>query len=506
MTASPEAPAQEGGLDRVEVFCRGPWRQASSLRFILPVRYPEDTFSARAAAVGSATLPGRQTPLWRPYALPADDLMPHVRRYLNADGGDASTGTLLTADINELTWLTGGDGAVWTLLLSRNRRRDFRVTGAHLMLFRLDIAFLVVDVEPVTSSAADWFDVLHFGRFVSGNRRRPVELACADTAAGSAALRVLGPTAEAATAAAENGGRPRLRLRLPGISALVDVLLARTLLGGESLATVQQLNTPGQMLAYPVLFLAAAPQAGPDLVARVVGSHHAERSLRTDSALALDQAVLAYGETSWLFTSTEGAGFLAVASEEVATQFTQQVLPAHLRTEYFIAYLLAAFQRYALLTLSEQVAEGALMAERRFAVTQARVLEFTGRAMFTQVTHSPHHQAWYRHVQTVHQVAQLHQEVRDEVQAFQDFERAHESERNERRSRSAEVMVAVITGVIIPLQLVAALFADQVHEWPLLRQLSPAVQAYSTLAVGVSLAAVIYLVLRVSGRKERQEN
>ena len=228
MTASTEAREVERGLEEIGVYCRGPWRQTSSLRFLLPVRHPEGTYAERSGAMGTAVLPGRQQPLWRPYPLPVDDLMPHVRRYLNAEGGDASTATLLTADVNELTWLTGGEGAVWTLLLSRHRRRDFRVTGAHLMLFRLDIAFLVIDVEPTSDSAAEWFDVLHFGRFRSGGRARPVELACAHTAAGRAALGVLGPSAETDAGSAENNGR--LHVRLSGIGALVDVLLATTLL------------------------------------------------------------------------------------------------------------------------------------------------------------------------------------------------------------------------------------------------------------------------------------
>lgn len=500
MTASAEAGTQIRELDGVDVFCRGPWRQTSSLRFVLPVRFREGSYAERCRRAESAALPGRQQVLWRPFALPVDDVMPHVRRYLNTEGGDASTATLLTADTNELRWLTGGDGAVWTLLLSRNRRRDFRITGAHLMLFRLDIAFLVIDVEPGTDSAADWFDLLHYGRFFTGNRARTVDLVCGRTPAGRAALRVLAPTAEEGQESAVNGGK--LHVRLPSTGALVDALLATTLPSDEDSTSVQQLNTPGQMLAYPVFFLDAPDDARTSLLTRVVGSHHADRALRTDSSLALEEAVLPYGERSWLFTSTEGAGFVAVVSPEAATQFTQQVLPAHLRTEYFVAYLLAAFQRYALLRLSEEVAEGALVPERRFATTQARVLEFMGRAMFAQVTHSPHHQAWYRHVQQVHQVAQLHQEVRDEVQAFQDFERASQSERSERRSRVTEVMVAVITGVIVPLQLVAALFADQVGEWPLLRRLSPAVQAYGTLALGVLLGVLIYLLLRLAGRKK----
>lgn len=483
-------------LAKLTMLHDGPWAHASSLRFLLPVRHDEGTYAARSAKALSASLPGRDKPLWRPFDLVVDDLMPHVRRYLNTDGGDASTATLLSADTNELTWLAGGNDANWSLQLPRGRSLPFRISRAHLLLFRLDVSFLVLDLAPLTDDAADWFDLLHYARFFAGGRVRAVRVDRISTRSCRAAFALLSPDG----APVEDA--KRTAVDLPGMRALLDVLLTSATLPDDH-GTPQQMNTPGQFLAYPVLFLAGARRGTEQaLLARVVGSHHARRTLSEDFSLDLGASALPYDEDSWLFVSTEGAGFLSLVEKEQDNDFARTALPAHVRNEYFLAYVLASFQRYALLRLSDEVAGGALTRDRGFAGTQRRILEFTGRGMFVQVTHSAHHHAWYAHVQRVQQVAELHQEVRDEVQAFQDYQRAEESERHERRSRAVEIGVAVITGVIVPLQLVTALFAEDVGDWPLLKHLSVDAQAYGTLAVVVLLSLLTYLGLRHVGRRQ----
>ena len=504
-------------LAGTRVLSTGPWSSATSIRFILPLSVATGSYAQRRNVAVASPLPGRTSPLWRPFPLPVEDLMPHVARYLNGPGGDASTATILSADVNELAWLTGGTEGVITIRLRGNRELPFRMVGAHLLLFALDIMMLVIDVRPEREADTDaWFDLIHYGRFFAGTRSRPIILTRPRGRAAKAALGVLRAWApDVATAPSDDAEGAEL-LRLNDMAPLLEVLLQTVSVGGEradirassgaetAADQFRQLNIPGQMLVYSVMFLDLEDRDGSSdqvqaLLERTVGQHHSGRQIDAGPRLAHTDPVFPYRNLQWLYASSEGGGFLSLRGN--TSDFDRTILPAHLRSEYFLAYCFATFQRFALLRLSDEVAERALDRTRPFGDTQRRVLEFTGRCMFVQIAQSQHHHAWYSHVQRQQQVAELHQEVREEVSAFLEFQQTRSAEIRERRSRATEALVAVITGTVVPVQFVAALFPDKVKDWPYLRAISINVQAYGALLLVVALIVVTYVALRRAGRE-----
>ena len=155
---------------------------------------------------------------------------------------------------------------------------------------------------------------------------------------------------------------------------------------------------------------------------------------------------------------------------------------------------MATYQRLALSRISEEVADATLdKLPETFAAIYNRVLEFTGRGLFAQVSSSQHHHRFYSLCQTVFQVSELHREVRDEVEAMKEFSESVVQERAEKVARRLDTLIAVITGVLIPLQVWIAVFADRVIKWPVAGSVSP------TLSLWLTLVFVVLCVVTTAG-------
>ena len=95
-------------------------------------------------------------------------------------------------------------------------------------------------------------------------------------------------------------------------------------------------------------------------------------------------------------------------------------MPAHLREQYLLLFLLALHQRFTLMHLSDQVSARWLggdnpEAEARFADLCEALLEFTARGYFHQVMQRDHHHRCFHAWQQVFETERLYQEVSDEV-------------------------------------------------------------------------------------------
>jgi hypothetical protein len=139
-------------------------------------------------------------------------------------------------------------------------------------------------------------------------------------------------------------------------------------------------------------------------------------------------SLLPYAEGLWVLFSLDGGAFWACDAPK--TDFFRVQLPDHLGRQYFLLFLLALHQRFALMALSEKVAaywplDGSMgdedARERAFGEIRDRFLAFTARGYFTQVMQQEHHHRCYRQWQRTFQVNQLYREVRNEVREIHDY-------------------------------------------------------------------------------------
>jgi len=147
-------------------------------------------------------------------------------------------------------------------------------------------------------------------------------------------------------------------------------------------------------------------------------------------------SLLAYAERMWFVFSLEGGAFVAVNAPE--TDFFRRELPSHLRNEYFLLFLLTLHQRFALMSLSQQVSEHWLRGdegERAKAFERIRdtLLEFTARGYFSQAMQREHHHRVYQRWQEIFQLERLYQEVSDEVREMHEFLQMRQSKKLEER-------------------------------------------------------------------------
>jgi hypothetical protein len=194
------------------------------------------------------------------------------------------------------------------------------------------------------------------------------------------------------------------------------------------------------MLPFATLYVDGVAEAEkPSLVYRVRKFFNSAQELYPpeESLRLIDNPLLhPYARGQWFTFSLDGGAFLALDAPPVAEQqFFRQTLPAHLRDQYFLLFLIALHQRFALMKLSGQVASEWLTTtgakEKSRGVTDRReevfrnirdaLLVFTARGYFTQVMQRENHHVVYRKWQQTFQVAELYQEVSDEVREMHNW-------------------------------------------------------------------------------------
>jgi hypothetical protein len=533
--AAPESRSQS--FAEVKVLCEGVWRSASGITLILPLALAPGSFADRGRIASTASLQGRRSgePCWGAFPFQRELLVAHVRKHL-APGGDGASGRVYSLTKAQIAWLNGPRDAhaVWSMRVDRVRSVPFTITRAHLFLFVQDIAFVGIEVQPTSDALADWLDLAHFGRFYGSDRAPQVVLTGADMRGFRAIVDLLLGQGLAVPQDREDG---QVEIRMPGLRSLFVALLATMslpdeappLLGPQPDAWMEPVGVPAQMLSYSMLTLAGDDQLCEAVMPWVAGAHHSRQGVSTRTDLdAVTVGRMRYGENETFVMSGEGAAFIAVRPPEVVaspSSFQSSTLSAHLRSDYLFAYIFSAYQRYALMRLSDEVAGSVAADAQDLRPVHERVLKFTALGLFEQISHSQHHHAFYRTARGVHQVRELHREVRDEVEALYDWQRflaseqtaafqaeqqrladaeakrsATDQKRLERRSRFIEVSLAILTAIVVPMQLVAALFPGSVGQWPYLKNIGVSAQAYGALALVVFILVTMLATLWLSSR------
>jgi hypothetical protein len=298
-----------------------------------------------------------------------------------------------------------------------------------------------VQAVPADEPFERWLDFLHFFRFCSTSRAKSVAArrrTGLDRSTGEPQFADFFPFANDATPPPERhvfGELIHLALqtddRQPQAIWWRDVFV------------------PGQLLACAAIF---ARDAGSDEevahhLFRLRNFFHSRQGANPAADdLRLDHpGQIAYADRQWFLFALEGGAF--VAFDPPATQFYQETLPAHLRDQYFLLYLLALHQRFALMALSDQVARHWLSSGRDeqaevFARIRGRLLDFTAKALFAQIVQRGHYDRCYQKWLEVFQIERLYREVRDEVADMHGELQQRREERELRQNETRNMLLA----------------------------------------------------------------
>jgi hypothetical protein len=492
--------------------------EQSFLRFVMPVAFPEQgrqghQFEQR---VGKIAASGK----WELLKGESQAFLPHVRMHLNSvrwgqgrtDGNSQDGMPGLDPSVAfGYTFTDVGTGglplphASFSFRVPNSQRRVAAdITGAQLGIFRLGVGFVSLEISPRSDRLSDWLDALHFLRFYRG-RGEPLlpvgHKARHDAADVLRAENFLGPLLAEATLDSEV-------LSFPAWSNGVR--------RGNG-HRVREPYVPGELLTYVALFVDGVPEEEQQRLL-----HHVFYRFRSTAESEPGEE---YDESNWclpyqkdqqFLNSIQGSAF--VAFDAPLTRFNTETLPSHLGTTYFVLFMLALLQRFALDQLSELVASStghvlddterskARRELERVTALDSRLLDFTGRCYFVQVSQMEHHHRYYARLRDVNQIEDRYREVTEEVHAL----RAHASSRvsveEERNSLRVGTALMVITCVLLPLQVIEALFSTKLPDLPGIRDLSPSWSAVTAGFVLLAASGIALLVVYGSRWERRRQD
>lgn len=376
---------------------------ASFVNFVFPFLFEGDTFAKRVAAIKLAQWQGRERslPVWQPDQFPEDELLPHVAGYLNPSDDTRATAQMWALEPGTLQSAAGmGGQATWWLTFP-HAEVPFTLEAVRLALFRVGVGFLTVRTQPATAEPTAWYDFLHYFRFVQGQRSVAVRAERSIGVNPQTRHPTIGPFFP------EPAGGLVQHPDGKGVFGTVLAAILRTgALSSEAEPWWGEVFVPGQLLPFAVVYGDGFPKAkAPHLLYRMRHFFHGRQEIHpAPPDLRLEHpSLLPYAAGLWFIFSLDGGAF--VACDAPTTDFFRVQLPDHLGRQYFLLFLLALHQRFALMELSENVAaywplDGSVgdevARERAFGEIRDRFLAFTARGNFTQVMQQEHHHRCYR--------------------------------------------------------------------------------------------------------------
>jgi len=215
----------------------------------------------------------------------------------------------------------------------------------------------------------------------------------------------------------------------------------------------REIFIPGQMLPFAAIFVnEISEEHVPHLLYKLHNFFHSgQGNSPSEDDLKPDyHARLRYDQNQWFNFSLEGGTFLAVNPPD--TPFFNQTLPNHLKESYFLLFLIALHQRFALMMISERVAQNWLIKSDKAAVIKreeifedirSQMLLFTARGYFAQVMQREHHHRCYLKWQEVFQTERLYREISDEIREIHEYTITQQYSRLERRISMLGIFIGV---------------------------------------------------------------
>ena len=461
----------------------------SFIRFVYPFLFDASDFAQRVAHVDAFRW-ADLGPVWEKKTFPERELLPHVARFLNPGEGDVPTVRLWQVAPKVLQspgGLGGGaknPGADWCFVQGsgqRSKETRFAIEDCQLTLFHSGVGFLSVRIRPEATDVPDWLDFLHYFRYL---RRERNAVKAVRRVGFDQQLRQ--PVVEDYFPALAGGHREASVKPSRCFDEVVEGLL-RTAAGADERGPWwYEVFLSHQAVPYAVLFVAGAPSDETDrqrLLYKLHNFFHAgEGENPAPGELVPDQPhLLPYADGQWFLFSLDGGSF--VAFDPPRTPFFGQTLPEHLDGEYLLLFLLALQQRFALMSLSEQVTRRWLPApqqpddparrERIFRRIRDALLSFTARGYFAQVMQRRHHHRCYLRWQETFQIERLYREVSDEVRDMHQYLQMEKTERIERlaeqerdqSARTAKTLNILAAFLLLPSLVLSFLDAVGNESW-----------------------------------------
>ncbi len=400
-------------------------RSASFVRLVHPFLFDSRSFAARCRAVDVAKWSGErgEVTVWEndPPQQPEWHLLPHVARYVAADGTAPSARfwRLRAAALESRAGLL--NVANWSAVSHRGEQ-PFRLEGVELVLFGVGVGVLTLCTRPRSKAPDHWHDFIHFSRYLRGPSALKIRI---DRPTKAGGVEPFFPESAGGVARLDHLGRGLL-------SDVITALVQTASVDGDTPNWDEEGFVSGLLIPYAALYLDGV-SAGetPERVYRARGFFYAAQLLHpSDEDRCLDNhpALLPFASRIWLAYSVEGGTFLAFDAPR--HDFWRQRLPDHLANEYFLLFLLALHQRLALMALSDEVAgswpmipvvEDEAERERAFRQIRDKLLAFTARSYFAQVMQREHHHRVYRRWLETFQIERLYAEVSAEVREMFEY-------------------------------------------------------------------------------------
>ncbi len=424
---------------------------ASFIYFVYPFTFDSHQFDSLTRAGDEAVITGQQQPkkeqecraAWEKLSFPEEELLFHVANYLKPGKNSSCTARFWQSSpllhqsfgfSHSYDWqLVYPNGEISFVFGEENKTTKV----VQLMLFRVGVGFVTVKAQPKSDRVNDWLKFIHYFRFLRGQRGTHLN---AQRRTGlnphnrQTQLDIYFPELA--------GGKASYKDGKPTLGNLLTTILST--LG--STQWWQEIFVSGQMLPFAAIYADGLPyQHIYHLLYKLQNFFHGQQGQHPAPENLDPQAQpwLTYALRQWFVFTLEGGSFLAVDAPN--KDFFRTTLPNHLQTQYFLLFLLALHQRFALMSLSAQVADswvtdGATRL-RRFEAIRDRLLLFTARGYFTQVMQREHHHRCYRQWQKVFQLETLYQEISEEVQEMHEYVQTRQNQNLERTIQVVGVAV-----------------------------------------------------------------
>jgi hypothetical protein len=425
----------------------------SFLYFIYPFSFEVRSFEERINCIENHQFPGQKFKTWKPQKLGTDDWLVHVADYLNPNKESQQTPTAQFWELNNaLDSTLGFQDVEWQLITPQGpiqfgfgEKPGQGRRSAQLALFKVGVGFLSLRVQPLSPDSKDWFNFLHYFRFMRGQRRTELQ---AQKVKWNPQLK----KKELDIFFPEVAGGNVVYTGTLTIGLLIETLLE----AGETYHIEpwwEEIFVCGQLIPFAVIFAQGLTEKTIPLMLYNLQNFFHEGQGKYPSAQDLDRACqpwLPYIERMWWIFTLEGGVFLSANAPD--EKFFRETLPNHIRDLYFLLFRLVLHQRFTLMMLSHWVAQrwvmGANHRDRIYIFEEIRdlLLLFTARGYFSQVVQREHPHRYYCKWQEVFQLEQLYAEVGDEVRDLHDYV---QTQQNQRLQRTIEILgVAIGAGGI----------------------------------------------------------
>lgn len=498
---------------------------SSFINFIYPFTFDARSFNRHSAEFESSEVDcGRHKyQTWKKHKLDLDEMLPHVAQQIQPNVAKSSV-RLWELNKGAFTYLAGKHND-WQLCIKNENNIPFTINSIQLMMIEGGVGFITVNAAPLNADKATWFNFLHYFRFIKGQRKAIVQANILSDSTLTEALQydAIGGSTCTTSLPADGGGKTHSKTGknfIDYISALLNTgSYKQPYSYSGSGAWWQEAFISGQLLPFTALLIDEV-DAGqePELIYQLRNFFNETQALYpAPEDLRLDHpSLLPYAVRQWFFFSLDGGGFIGLDAPKDPAGFFRQTLIEHLREQYFLLYVFALYQRFALVGLSSQVARDWLgqhesntfsvsKREESFRYIRDRMMGFTARVFFTQIMQREHHHRVYRKWQEVFQIQALYEEVRDEIQEMHSYLMMRRSETEQQTTQRIQWLIGSLGIISIVISFLGINVRGVTSQDGASLKTAVLLVLEGTVEVGGVFLVLVYIIVLIS-KKRRGDN